>query len=175
MPHHLDAEQFLPYPLETVFTFFADPANLPRLMPAWQSARLEHAMYFFPPRPQPAFSGSDAIIAGDGTTLTLSLRPFPLSPVRIRWVAMIEDFKWLQGFCDLQVRGPFSYWRHCHEVRSATSAAGEPGTLLRDIVDYELPLGPLGRAANAMFVRRQIASTFRFRHRRTLELLSSHT
>jgi ligand-binding SRPBCC domain-containing protein len=172
MPHHFHAEQFLPYPLETVFTFFADPANLPRLMPPWQCARIVDATYLFPPRPEREFPGSEAIIAGDGTTLTLSIRPIPFSPVRLSWVALIEDFRWLQGFCDVQLRGPFRTWRHCHTVTTATSPTnGEPGTMLRDTVTYELPLGPLGRLANLLFVRRQLAGIFSFRQRRTLELL----
>ena len=87
---------------------------------------------------------------------------------------MIEDFQWLEGFCDVQMRGPFRRWRHCHTVVAATSpVTGEPGTLLRDSVEYELPLGPLGKVANLVFVRRQIGRIFRFRHRRTLELLGS--
>jgi len=174
MPHHFHVEQFLPYPLETVFCFFADPANLPRLIPAWQNARVENATYIFPPAPPYEFAGCEAIIAGSGTTLRLTVRPFPLSPVRLRWDAMIEDFQWLEGFCDVQMRGPFRRWRHCHTVVAATSpVTGEPGTLLRDSVEYELPLGPLGKVANLVFVRRQIGRIFRFRHRRTLELLGS--
>jgi ligand-binding SRPBCC domain-containing protein len=166
MPHRFHTEQFLPYPLETVFCFFADPANLPRLMPGWQDARIADATYIFPPPPPYEFPGCDAIIAGSGTRLTLAVRPFPTSPVRLRWDALIEDFRWLEGFCDVQVRGPFRRWRHCHSVTAEGS-----GTLLRDTVEYELPFGFVGQMANLLFVRRQIGSIFRFRQRRTLELL----
>ena len=41
MRHPFAAEQWLPYPVELVFAFFANPQNLPRLMPAWQKARIE--------------------------------------------------------------------------------------------------------------------------------------
>jgi ligand-binding SRPBCC domain-containing protein len=88
-------------------------------------------------------------------------------PLRIAWIAVIEDFQWLQGFCDVQQRGPFKYWRHCHTVRREGS-----GTRLQDAVEYELPLGILGRTANAVFVRRQLEATFRYRQQRTLELLA---
>jgi ligand-binding SRPBCC domain-containing protein len=167
MPFHFTAEQHLPYPLETVFTFFADPANLPRLMPAWQDARIHHAHYIAPPPPPYAFAGSERITAGNGTELTLTIRPFPFSPIRLPWVARIEDFRWLEGFCDIQLRGPFKSWRHCHAVRSERN-----GTLLRDEVRYELPLGPLGSLANTLFIRHQLKATFAFRHKRTLELLA---
>jgi ligand-binding SRPBCC domain-containing protein len=165
---HFQAEQHIPYPLETVFAFFADPANLPRLMPAWQAARIEHATYIPPPPPPKPFPGADAILAGSGTRMRLTIRPVPLSPIRLPWDALIEDFRWLQGFCDTQERGPFKYWRHCHNL---TAVPG--GTHLRDAVEYELPLGPLGLIANKLFIRHQLASTFRFRQRRTLELLKA--
>jgi ligand-binding SRPBCC domain-containing protein len=99
--------------------------------------------------------------------MTLTIRPFPLSPIRLPWDALIEDFRWMEGFCDVQTRGPFAYWRHCHSVTPANN-----GTLLTDSVEYELPLGALGTFANWVFVRHQLAATFRFRQRRTLELLA---
>ena len=139
MRKQFKTEQWLPYPVETVFAFFADPGNLPRLMPDWQSARIESATYVLPPPPPNTFPGSDRIIAGDGTRLTLTIRPFPFSPIRLPWDALVEDFRWLKGFCDVQTRGPFKYWRHCHSVTPDRN-----GTLLHDAVDYELPLGPLG-------------------------------
>ena len=41
MRHTYITSQWLPYPLPRVFAFFANPANLPRLMPAWQGARID--------------------------------------------------------------------------------------------------------------------------------------
>jgi ligand-binding SRPBCC domain-containing protein len=164
---HFQAEQWLPYPVETVFAFFADPANLPRLMPDWQHARIDHASFVPPPPPPIDFPESATIKAGDGTCLTITIRPIPFCPIRIPWDALIENFQWLHGFCDVQLRGPFRYWRHCHSVRPERG-----GTQLLDAVDYELPLGPLSGIADRTFVRRQLTSTFRFRHRRTLQLLA---
>ena len=168
MRHHFTAEQHLPYPLETVFAFFADPANLPRLMPAWQRARIDAATFVAPPPPQRPFPGSGNIVAGSGSRMTLTIRPIPFSPIRLPWVAIIEDFHWLEGFCDIQLRGPFAYWRHCHNL-----VATPTGTQLTDAVEYTPPLGPLGSLANTLFLRRQLAATFAYRHRRTLELLAA--
>jgi ligand-binding SRPBCC domain-containing protein len=167
MRFQFQTEQQLPYPIEKAFAFFADPANLPRLMPHWQRARIDAATYVPPPPPTTPFPGSANITAGSGTRLTLTIRPVPFSPIRATWVALIEDFRWMQGFCDIQVSGPFRYWRHCHTLQ-----ANSTGTLLRDAVDYELPLGPLSGVADAVFVRHQLAASFRFRQRRTLELLA---
>jgi ligand-binding SRPBCC domain-containing protein len=91
----------------------------------------------------------------------------PFSPIRLPWDALIENFRWLEGFCDVQLRGPFKSWRHCHTVRPKRN-----GTLLRDEVNYELPFGPLGSLANSLFIRHQLTATFNFRHNRTLELLA---
>ncbi len=176
MRHTYDAEQWLPFAPEDVFLFFSNPENLPRLMPAWQKARIEEAA-FAPPSPRPLSSSPQrGIVAGAGTRMTLSFRAFPLSPVRIPWDAEISEFVWNDHFCDIQHRGPFKYWKHCHHIRpeSRASAPGSlpvPGTLLHDHVDYELPFGPLGDLGNALVARHQLASTFRYRHRRTAELL----
>lgn len=172
MRYHFQAEQWLPYPLETVFAFFADPANLPRLMPAWQDARIDAAKYVAPPPPPRDFPGSDRIIAGDGTELTLTIRPIPFSPIRLPWVARIEGFRWLEGFSDAQLRGPFAYWLHTHTVHSE-ERNGVAGTHLVDSVVYTPPLGPLGAIANALFLKHQLAATFAFRQKRTLELLAN--
>jgi ligand-binding SRPBCC domain-containing protein len=172
MRFHFSTSQWLPYPPELVFAFFANPENLPRLMPKWQRARIEEALFAAPPpRPKdaPRYPG---IAAGNGTKLTIGIRPFPFAPFRIPWEAEIEDFQWNQGFCDIQLRGPFSYWRHCHTVTAEPSPeySGQPGTTLRDEVEYGLPLGPLSPLA-----RHALAYTFRYRQRQTARLLALMT
>ncbi len=116
MRHRFQAEQWLPYPLEDVFRFFSDPANLPRLMPSWHKARIE-AMKLVPP-PNTA---TEVVAAGAGSRITISFRPFLFSPVRLRWEAEIADFAWNQHFSDLQRKGPFAYWLHRHSVQPSAS------------------------------------------------------
>jgi hypothetical protein len=83
---------------------------------------------------------------------------------------------WNDHFCDQQLRGPFAYWHHCHQVQpqTRTDSSGAPisGTLLHDEVKYELPLGKLGDIANRI-INWQLHKTFAYRHSRTLELLRS--
>jgi ligand-binding SRPBCC domain-containing protein len=166
MQYRFTSEQLIPHPLETVFAFFADPANLPRLMPTWQDARIDAATFIAPPPSPHPFPGSDRVQTGTGSRITLTIRPIPLSPIRLSWVSIIEDFRWLEGFCDIQLHGPFKYWRHCHNVTHTAT-----GTRLIDAVEYEPPLGPLGSVANTLFIHHQLKTTFAYRHRRTLELL----
>jgi ligand-binding SRPBCC domain-containing protein len=174
MRYHYDTEQWLPYPVEFVFAFFANPENLPRLMPRWQHARIEKTAYAPPPPTDPP-AQRKGISAGAGTRMSLTFKPFPYAPVRISWEAEITEFVRNDHFCDHQLRGPFAYWHHCHSVRPDTrpgqSGARTSGSLLRDEVDYEIPFGKLGNLAQHLFIARQLRSTFAFRHTRTLELL----
>ena len=175
--HTFHSQQWLPLPTELVFAFFSNPANLPRLMPSWQRARIEKASIVAPtslPATSPLTSVFSNIAAGEGSRITLSFRPFPLSPLRLQWQAEIDSFVWNDSFSDLQLRGPFAYWRHTHalttETRISESGDAIPGTLLRDEVRYRLPFGKLGAMVHPV-IARQIARTFEYRHRRTRELL----
>ena len=175
--HTFHSQQWLPLPAELVFAFFANPANLPRLMPSWQQARIVKAIIVPPPRPLKTSALTDVfstLAAGAGTRLTLSFRPFPFSPVRLRWEAEIDSFVWNAHFSDIQLRGPFAKWHHTPQNHSRDShrriRRGHPGTLIEDEVQYQLPLGKFGNLAHPL-IARQLRRTFEFRHRRTRELL----
>ena len=165
MRHHFISDQWLPYQVSDVFAFFSDPANLPRLMPDWQQARIDQSSIVSPLIPSLPHA------AGAGSRITLSFRPVPFSPVRVSWDAEIDQFARNDHFCDLQLRGPCAYWHHCHRV-APEIRDGVSGTLLTDDLHYEMPFGPLGALANWLAVSGQIRSTFAFRHRRTEELLA---
>jgi ligand-binding SRPBCC domain-containing protein len=170
MRHSFQSEQWLPYPVEAVFGFFSNPENLPRLMPGWQKSRIEEAS-FVPPPPRPGgASRFPGIAAGAGSHVTISFRPFPFAPFRIPWEAEIVEFEWNDHFCDLQLRGPFAYWRHCHRISKETRD-GVAGTLLKDAVEYEMLFGALGELAHSIAVKGQIGKMFDFRHKRTAELM----
>lgn len=171
MRHRFRTTQWLPYRVDLVFGFFADPSNLPRLLPEWQHARID-AIELHPPSRNSAHGQDGLVAAGRGTRLTVSFRPTPLSPVRLSWVSLIEDFHWNERFCDRQVEGPFRYWRHCHRIQEWQSErTGESGALLIDTVEYELPLGKLGNMANRIAVKRMLTQIFNYRHDRTEQLL----
>ena len=156
-------EQWLSNPVEDVFAFFANPDNLPLLMPLWQKARIDKSSIVPAPRAG-ATATSPAKAAGAGTRLTLSFRLFPLSPIRVHWETEITEFSWDGHFCDRQISGPFAYWHHCHRMRGV-DRGGIDMTLIADHVEYEVPFGPVGKFAHALLLRRQIAATFAFRQR----------
>lgn len=158
MRHHFQSEQWVPYPRERVFAFFANPANLPPLMPAWQQARVEKA-------------NLTADYAAAGSLIVISFRPVPLLPLRLQWEAYIAEFRWNDYFCDEQRKGPFRYFRHCHRVSEA-ERDGVKGSIVADAVEYELPFGFLGDLANALGMKRQVAYLFAYRQKMLPRLLS---
>jgi ligand-binding SRPBCC domain-containing protein len=180
MRHSFQTAQWVPYPITQVFAFFADPENLPRLMPGWQRARVEKQTLVAPPDaapPEAAPPEADCHpmhftrpVAGIGSAISILFRPFPLSPILMRWDARIVEFEWDDHFCDEQAQGPFAYWRHCHRVFNETQDRIQ-GTRIVDDLVYELPLGIFSEPAHALIVRRQITAIFRHRQQRLLELL----
>lgn len=158
------AEQWVPFAPEQVFAFFADPYNLPRLMPRWRDARIDSLELQSPEgRKSPGR-------AGRGSRILLSFRPLPLSPIRLRWLAFIDEYAINHHFCDLQVTGPFSYWRHCHLV-SPEPHGDAQGTRVTDVVDYQWRRGSANRAIDALGGRLQIRWLFHYRQRQLVRLL----
>jgi ligand-binding SRPBCC domain-containing protein len=173
MPHSLRTSQWTPFPVELVFAFFANPGNLPHLMPKWQRARIESSRLIAAPQrpvaPDPTLRFQSPA-AGVGSEIAVSFRPTPGIPYRTGWLARITEFVWNSHFCDEQVHGPFAIWNHRHGI-VAEAREGLMGTRISDEVEYALPLGPLGSAAHALFVRRQIEATFTYRRQRLEEIL----
>jgi ligand-binding SRPBCC domain-containing protein len=158
MPNQLKFEQWVPFPLDRVFAFFSDPQNLPRLMPAASDTRIDQ-LTRVPPSFAPLAGEGTGGAAGVGSTIITSFRLFPLLPFRAQWIARITEFEWNHHFADVQDKGPFKRWHHRHEF-TAETRNGVKGTLVRDAIDYKVGFGPLGRIANALFVRRQMENTF---------------
>jgi len=172
MVHRFTANQWLPYPDPFVFAFLADPQNLPPLMPSWQKARIEDARIVAPP-PAPATAFKTSRLrgpsAGAGSVITISFRPFPFSPIRLSWEALISEFIWNERFSDAQQRGPFAAWKHTHTVKQ--ERRGDiTGTLVTDDVTYEMKMGKLGELAHSLFMEAQIKKTFAYRQKRIAEI-----
>jgi ligand-binding SRPBCC domain-containing protein len=168
MPIHLEFEQWVPFPLEQVFAFFSNPENLPRIMPPASGTKLiEVSRFPAPERPSLSDAGK---AAGVGSKISTSFRIISFLPIRRRWIARITEFEWNQYFADVQDEGPFKSWHHRHEF-AASTREGTPGTLIRDVIDYELGFGFIGSIANAMFVRQQMENTFAARQKKLPALL----
>ena len=93
----------------------------------------------------------------DGTRAVLQMKA---GPVWVTWVAEHNDCRPGLGFTDVQVKGPFAYWKHVHTFRPAGTGACE----LVDEVHYRLPLGCVGQAFGGALVREKLERMFRYRH-----------
>jgi uncharacterized protein len=81
-------------------------------------------------------------------------------PFRQRWVAEHRDYEVSHYFSDLQVSGPFAFWKHTH-----TFIPDGPGcSILEDRVEYVLPLGFVGRWVAGAYVRKKLSKLFEYRH-----------
>ena len=143
--YKLRFEQWVPVPIEQVFAFFADPRNLPKLMPAWMHASMD--------------SCTTGRITGSGVEIVFSYRIIPGLPYRQRWVAKVVEFESLHHFCDEQVSGPFAYWHHCHNL-SREDWDGRAGTRIVDEIKYTMGYGILGRLVDRLLIRPQLKANF---------------
>jgi ligand-binding SRPBCC domain-containing protein len=168
MPIHLEFEHWVPFPLEQVFAFFSNPENLPRIMPPASETKLIELNRLPAPALPNVRKAEQA--AGVGSTIITSFRMIPFLPLRKRWIARITEFEWNRYFADVQDEGPFKSWHHRHEFVGSTRE-GAAGTLIRDVIDYEIGFGFVGAIANAIFVRRQMEAIFAERQKRLPELL----
>lgn len=174
MAQRFESRQWVPFPIELVFAFFANPSNLPHLMPPAQKARIED-MRIQPPPPRPIAADPArrfrSVAAGVGSEILVSFRPVRWIPQRVSWLAKIADFAWNSHFIDQQVRGPFKTFRHRHGVRSE-ERQNQEGTAVSDDIDYDLPTGLAGRFAGGL-VQAQMEKAFAFRRIRLPEILSA--
>jgi ligand-binding SRPBCC domain-containing protein len=159
---------WVPFPVERVFLFFANPENLPRIMPPSTGTRID-ALRLVSPKEQALMGTHD--LAGVGSEIVTSFRVVPFLGVRASWIARITEFEWNHHFADIQVKGPFRVWRHRHELQAETRD-GIEGTTVSDRIECLLGFGAIGAAALKLVLARQIAGTFRYRQRVLPQLLA---
>jgi ligand-binding SRPBCC domain-containing protein len=133
-----------------VFAFHESPGALERLTPPWEKVTVE--------------SGGTSIQVGSRVVLVTRLGPIPL-----RWVAEHVEYSPPHLFVDRQVSGPFARWNHRHEFLDD----GQDGTILRDVVDYEPPLGLVGRWLGSGFLEGKLSRMFEYRHEQTRRIVES--
>lgn len=139
----LESDLWLPRPRDEVFRLFTDAANLGALTPP----RL-HFRTFTP--------GPIAMRAGLRIDYGIRLHGIP-----IRWRSEVTAWDPPHRFVDEQVRGPYRRWTHEH-----TFTEERGGTLCRDRVEFEVPVGWLV----GWFVMRDVKKIFEFRRQALLAL-----
>src|SRR5580693_6622771 len=121
----------MPTCAETVYRFHAEPDALQRLTPPWGKAQV-------------IASTGGIETPGSRVTLRVSVGPFSQN-----WIAEHVVCEPGKMFRDAMRSGPFRKWEHTHLFISEN----ENSSWLEDRVDFEFPLGGLGKFLAAAYTR----------------------
>lgn len=124
-----------------MFAFHQLPDAVQRLTPSWEQTQV--------------IAPSGTLQVGERTTV--KLRIFGVLPVLC--VCEHTKFDPPHMFEDRMLRGPFRRWVHQHLVIGT-----ETGTILRDDVDYDPRLWPLGRLFAPLLIVPRLKRLFDYRH-----------
>jgi uncharacterized protein (TIGR01777 family) len=133
-------------PAEALFAWHARPGAFERLAPPWERVEV--------------LARSGGLEPGSRVTVRTSAGV---------WVAEHVAMEPGRSFRDVQREGPFRSWSHLHRMEPDGD-----GAFLEDRIDYELPLGALGRAVAGRSVRRRLERGFAWRHAVTAADLEAH-
>lgn len=137
--HMLMTRTFLPLPRNEVFPFFADAMNLERITPP--------ELNFKVLTPSP-------ISIQEGTLIDYRIQLFV---VPMTWRTLIARWNPPEEFMDKQLVGPYAFWEHTHCFYQH-----QDGTVMEDVVHYELPLGMIGAIGHPL-IRLQLNRIFEYR------------
>lgn len=143
MKHRLYREQQLHCDIQTAWNFFSAANNLSVITPPEMNFTVLTKLQ------------NDEIYEGMIIDYTVS----PVFSIPLGWQTEITQVDFRTSFTDFQQKGPYRLWNHYHEF-----IKNEEGVLIKDTVDYELPLGFLGEIAHKLFVRKKLENIFNFRH-----------
>ena len=138
----LSCAQRVPRPPAEVFPFFATARNLERITPAFLHFRILR-------------SAPEPLAAGARIDYALRLHGLP-----VRWRTRIDEWEPPQRFVDRQIRGPFRTWVHTH-----TFQARGDGTLISDVVLFDLYCRPLARTPVLGWIFDDLRAIFEHRRR----------
>ena len=145
MKHKLVRTQQLSCNIDTAWTFFSSPKKLECITPADMKFRIVTDL------------SDDGIYEG----MIIDYKISPLLGIPISWKTIITQVDEKKSFTDFQMNGPYKLWNHFHEFFE-----NEQGVLMKDTVDYELPMGVVGDVFHSFIVRKKL--NFIFEHRRQI-------
>ncbi|MBK9272688.1 MAG: SRPBCC family protein [Saprospiraceae bacterium] len=140
--HQLTFEQKIPTELNSLWEFISSPMNLAKITPTSMDFRISKPLT------------SDLIYPGMIITYQVS----PLWGISMEWVTEITQVVEKKYFVDEQRKGPYKIWHHEHHLIPQND-----GILMRDIISYQIPFGPLGDLLNVMMIQKKIIDIFKYR------------
>lgn len=133
-----------------VFEFHESQDALTLLIPPWENMRVVESSGSLRPGSRVVLKGRKGIVP-------------------MRWVAVHTEYDPPHLFADKQESGPFNYWYHRHRILDD----GNGGSLLRDEVEFQPPLGWIGRWLGGWFIRYQLEKMFTYRHATTKRIVET--
>lgn len=133
-------QQIINAPLEKVFSFFQQPANLSKTTPEW----LNFEIITKPP-----------LIMQEGALFKYKIKLFGIP---FYWETYISKYLPNKLFVDEQTKGPYKKWLHTHTF---TESNGK--VIMNDNVKYDLYGGVFKILLNKLFIQKSIKNIFKFR------------
>ncbi|UFH32367.1 SRPBCC family protein [Chryseobacterium sp. C-71] len=152
MVHQLKREQQLDCDIETAWKFFSSANNLSKITPKDMNFIVRTKLE------------NDEIYEG----MIIDYYVSPLLGIKMDWQTKITQVDQRRSFTDFQMKGPYKLWNHYHEF-----IPNEKGVLIKDTVDYELPMGFLGEIAHKLFVKNKLEHIFSYRFNILEEMFNS--
>ena len=141
--YHKRWEQVLESPIDVVWDFFANPANLSKITPPDMQFKI--------------LSGANGKDLYQGLMIEYEVSPFPIFTTR--WLTEITAVEPLKYFIDEQRAGPFKLWHHQHHFTGI-----DPNqTLMVDTLHYSIPFGLVGRLVNLLAISNRVEQIFAYR------------
>lgn len=152
--YQLYKEQNIPASGKNVWNFISSPENLKKITP--------HEMGFD--------ITNQELIEKMYPGMIISYKVKPLLGIKTNWVTEITQVKEGEYFVDEQRFGPYSLWHHQHILEEHTK-----GTLMKDIITYQPPLGFLGALANRLIIRKKLNEIFAYREKAVIDIFGKYT
>lgn len=141
--------QKIPITIGQAWDFYSNPANLRTITPPPMNFRIISHFH------------GEKLYPGQ----IIEYKVSPLLGIPLYWMSEVTHVAEPFYFADEQRRGPYSFWQHQHHFKAI-----DGGMEMKDIIHYRNPLGPIGKLANTLFVKRTLNKIFEYRREKIREL-----
>ena len=142
------SEILLPITLQEAWDFFSSPNNLNKITPEEMIFKITSTV------PEKMYEG-----------LLITYKITPILNIPLDWVTEITHINEPHYFVDEQRKGPYRIWHHEHHFKATTT-----GTLMTDILHYDVGKSVFGWIAEKLYVDAQVKNIFKFRENKLKEI-----
>ncbi|HCP41750.1 MAG TPA: hypothetical protein DIT65_08135 [Cryomorphaceae bacterium] len=146
--HTIERTQRIPISLDEAWSFFQNPENLSKITPN------EMGFHILSEVPNKMYPG-----------LFINYEVSPLFGIKMNWSTEITHVDAPNYFVDEQRAGPYAIWHHEHHFQKI-----DGGVEMLDRVNYQVPLGILGKLAHPLIVKPKLEEIFDYRIKKVEEI-----